>query len=141
MSTRIAALVAVLFALPAADPPPHPTGWKSVEAPIGMLGHRIGTYHSIAGVRDESGKVGDRSLLVDTIDGFRLEQPIDLWIENLPLPKGERCEIHGYETGRWIGMPDEVAKAAGVPLQQAVWQFHFAFIATSVEQPKGLELK
>ncbi len=141
MKTTIALLLAAAFALPHADPPPFPLGWKSVPAPEGMLGYRIGTYLTIEGVRDDSGKTGQRTLAVDTINGFTLPAPVSIWVENVVLPKGERCTLKGYETGRWIGVPDEVVKVGAKDVQQAAWQFRFTFIATSAEKPAGLELK
>lgn len=107
---------------------------------VGTLGYKLGTYLTIGGVRAEEGKVGTHTLLVDTIGGNTLDKPIGIWIENVELPKGERCVLKGYETGSMIGTPDEVLRATGAPQPQAKWQFHFHFIATSVEQPGNLKL-
>ena len=124
-----------------ADKPPFPLGHKTVEPPAGRLGYRIGSYLTIEGTREEDGKVGVNTLRVDTIDGYRLDKPIDIWIDNVTLPSRERCVLKGYETGRWIGVPDEVLRATESPHPQAVWQFQFYFLATSVEQPKSLKIK
>ena len=72
--------------------------------PKGRLGHPLGTYFKIEGVRAEAGKVGTQTLLVDAINGERIDQPIGIWIDNVSsLPKGERCMIKGYESGKMIG--------------------------------------
>ena len=123
-----------------AEAPPFETGFKFLEPPVGLLGYRIGSYLTIEGVRAEEGKVGSRTLLVDKINAFKLEKPLAIWIENLDLPAAKRCVIKGYETGQWIGTPQEVCLAAG-KCPQAAWQFKFYFIATSVAQPVDLQLK
>jgi hypothetical protein len=110
------------------------------DVPKGRLGHPLGTYLTIEGVRAEAGKVGTRTLLVDTVNGKKLDRPIGIWIDNVaPLPKGERCILRGYESGKMIGVPDEVARAENLPLPQAAWQFFRYFIMTSVVQPEGLD--
>ena len=124
-----------------ADPPHKPGESYGVAAPIGRLGYPIGTYLTIEGVRSERGKVGTQSLLVDKIGDYKVPEPFGLWIENLELPEGVRCVLKGYESGQWIGTPDNVLKATGALPQQAAWQFHFHFLATSVEEPKDLKLK
>ncbi len=124
-----------------ADAPPFKPGYGKAETPIGRLGYRIGSYLKIEGVRAELGKVGSQTLLVDTIDGYKLDKPVGIWIENVELPMGDHCVLKGYETGEWIGTPGEVLRATGTLPPQAVWQFHFYFIATSVEQPTGLKIK
>lgn len=110
------------------------------DIPKGRLGHPLGTYLTIEGVRAEAGKVGTRTLLVDTINGKKLDRPIGIWIDNVAsLPKGERCIFRGYESGKMIGVPDEVARAENLPPPQAAWQFCRYFIMTSVVQPEGLD--
>lgn len=103
--------------------PPFKPGYKMVEPPVGTLGYRIGSYLTIEGVRAEQGKAGARTLLVDTISGCKLDEPLTIWIENVALPPGERCVLKGYETGRWIGTPEEVIRATGAAAPQAPWQF------------------
>ena len=104
-----------------------------IGAPMGRLGLRIGTFVRLEGVRATQGKVGDGSLLVDHVDGVALAQPVELWVENLALPKDVRCALSGYETGRWIGLPPEVERAEHLAPRQAGWQLHLTFIATSVQ--------
>lgn len=118
-----------------AVPPPFPTGQKNVAPPVGLLGYPIGSYLTIEGVRAEQGKVGVHTLLVDTINGHKLDKPVGLWIENQELPQGERRVLKGYETGEWIGTPDEVLRATGGPAPQAKWQFGFLFVVIGDEQP------
>jgi hypothetical protein len=110
---------------------------------MGRLGHPIGTYLTISGVRAEpreEGKVGTYTLIVDTVNGFVLDSPIRTPIDNVrALPSGTRCTFRGYESGRWIGVPREVLEATGSRGPQAVWQFFRFFIVVSVEEPPTLE--
>lgn len=119
----------------------HPPQLGSVAIPSGRLGHPLGTYLTIEGVRMEKGKVGTRTLLVDTVNGQKLTEPVGVSIDNVKhpgLPKGTRCVIRGYESGEMIGVPFAVAKAENIPLPQAAWQFRRYFIMTSVIEPKSL---
>jgi hypothetical protein len=111
--------------------------------PRGSLGHRLGKYLTIEGVRAEAdqGKVGVNTLLVDTVNGKKLDTPVGVWVENVhPLPKATRCILRGYESGRMIGVPGEVAEKEHIEPMQARWQFYRYFIVTSVVQPKDLTL-
>jgi hypothetical protein len=114
------------------------------EIPKGRLGHPLGTYLTIEGVRFGVDKIGKakidaHTLLVDTIDGKKLDRPITISIEtSASLPMRERCVFRGYESGRMVGVPDGVARAENLPLPAAVWHFHRYFIITSVVQPEGL---
>jgi len=131
------AILALTLTICFAGPPPFPPNERrEVEAPVGLLGYRIGTYLTIEGVRAEQGKVGVHTLLVEKVGDHTFPKPIAVWVENADLPKGERCIIKGYETGGWIGVPPQVLEATKQPPPQAKWQFHFVFMATSVEQPK-----
>jgi len=140
--TRILIAIALAFtALNAVSAPPQiPDENRRIDAPIGLLGYTIGSYLTIEGVRMEKGKVGVRTLLVDTIGEYKLDKPIPIWVEKCDLPSGERCVLKGYETGRWIGIPDEVGKAEG-KMSQFFFQFDFYFIVTSVVQPQTLKTK
>jgi len=118
---------------PAGDALPEDT------LPAGRLGHPIGTYLQLEGVRAETGKVGDQTLSVERVGERSLSPPSEIWIENLhSLPRGERCVLRGYETGRWIGVPPSVEASGDVESQQAMWQFYRYFIATSVQEPPAL---
>ena len=113
---------------------------RADDIPTGRLGHRLGTYLTIEGVRSEQGKSGSKTLLVDTVNGKTLDTPIDIWVDNVDsLPKAVRCILRGYESGRMIGVPEEVARKEHIPLPQAAWQFFRYFIVTSVVEPKDLK--
>lgn len=107
------------------------------DVPIGWLGHPLGAYLTIEGRRAEGFKTGVRTLLVDTINGTKLDKPIPIWIDNLDLPEGMRCIVKGYETMRMIGDPparEQAAKEAGKSYlpPQAGWQVHCYFVAIKV---------
>jgi hypothetical protein len=143
MNRILIAIVLVLTPVSAQSAPPQiPDEDRWIEAPIGRLGYQIGSYLTIEGVRIEKGhgKVGVRTLLVDTIGEYKLDKPISIWIENCDLPSGERCILKGYEAGKWIGIPDEVGKAEG-KISQFIFQFSFYFTVTSVVQPQTLKTK
>jgi len=115
------------------------------EIPKGKLGHPLGTYLTIEGVRfgvDKIGKakIDSHTLLVDTINGKKLDRPITISIEtSASLPMQERCVFRGYESGRMVGVPFEAARAENIPLPAAVWHFHRYFVITSVVRPEGLD--
>lgn len=97
----------------------------------GQLGHPLGRYLTVEGTMETRGKVGTSTLLVDTVDGRRLDAPVAIWVDNAELHEG-RVVLKGYESGRYIGVPPEVARATGRH-PQAAWQFQRYFIATSAE--------
>ena len=112
--------------------PPHSSAHARDDLRVGALGHDIGTYLTIGGVRSMQGKSGPGTLLVDTVDSQRLDPPTSIWVENVILDEHGRVELKGYESGRYIGIPDEVSSATG-QVAQAAWQFQRYFIATSIE--------
>ena len=115
---------------------------RAEDIPGGKLGHPLGTYLTIEGVRAEEGKVGVNTLLVDTVNGKKLDAPVGIWVENVDaLPKDTRCILRGYESGKMIGLPHEVAEKEKLPLPAAGWQFFRYFIVTSVVEPKDLQKK
>jgi hypothetical protein len=107
----------------------------------GRLGHSLGTYLTIEGIRRTDRKKGsDRSLLVDRINGQDVSPRISIRIENVrALPEGVRCILNGYESGRMIGLPRQVVGAENLPVPQAQWQFYRYFIVTSVVAPPELK--
>ena len=111
------------------------------RSPTGRLGHPIGTYLTIGGVRAERGKGVSNTLLVQTVNGERLREPVGVWIDNLPdLPEATRCVLMGYESGKWIGTPPAVVKAEEMLEGQAPWQFYQYFVVSSVAEPPGLDI-
>jgi len=114
------------------------------EIPEGRLGHPLGKYLEIEGVRAglERGKVGVNTLLVHRIQDKELSEPIGIWIENVDaLPEGTKILLRGYESGKMIGLPHEVAEKENIPLPQAGWQFYRYFLVTSVVTPNDLTIK
>lgn len=120
--------------------PTNDTSEASAVVPRGRLGFQLGTYLTVEGIKAERGKIGDRTLIVDTVNGQKLDKPINVPLEGVtPLPSGVRCAVRGYETGEMIGVPAEAARKEGLPIQQAAWQFFRTFIVTSVVEPKELK--
>lgn len=105
---------------------------------MGLLGRPLGSFLRVGGIRAEQGKVGSRTLVIDRVNQSETSPPVQIWVENLDLPEGERCELSGYETGRWIGLPPGVERAEGLPPHQAAWQFQRYFVVTSVQAPPTL---
>ncbi len=120
---------------------------EAQNVPAGRLGFPLGTYLRVEGVRVEGPKYGGRTLLVDRINGKKLDTPIDIGIENVDsLPKGTRCILRGYETGKMIGTPPAIEEAAREEVKvdtppQAGWKFYRYFIIISVVEPKDLKKK
>jgi hypothetical protein len=79
---------------------------------------------------------------VDRINGRGTSPAIGVWIENVDaLPAGARCVLNGYESGKMIGLPGEVARKENLSDPQACWQFYRYFIVTSVVEPNDLTTK
>ncbi len=116
------------------------------DVPLGSLGHPVGSYLTIEGIRLEGFKTGVSTLRVDTVNGQKLKEPVAIWIDNLDLPRARRCKIKGYETLRMIGKPPAEVKAAeeaggeaGLP--QAGWQVQLYFVSLSVVEPGCLQIR
>lgn len=127
--------------------------------PGGILSDQLGVYRTIEGFRVEGGKVETGTLLVDTVDGKKLDKPISLVVRGavvvdhnlqpagLSLPAKQRCILKGFESGEMIGIPPAVSAAAeeqgwkDVPISQATWRWRPYFAALVVVEPKGLELR
>jgi hypothetical protein len=129
--------------------PPAPGGGKGETIDLrmpGKLGGLLGEYLTIEGVRADIGKVGKKTLIVDTVGGKKLATPIHMWVHNLELPSKKRCVLKGYESGQMIGTPPAVHAAAkeqgrtDVGEAQAAWQWAAHFVVLFVVEPKGLEL-
>lgn len=119
--------------------------------PGGLLGDQLGTYVTIEGVPAEGPKVETGTLLVDTVDGKKLDKPIPLLIHNLHrLPSGQRYVLKGYESGAMIGRPPAEYAAAREQGQDAEalvkqdatgWRWRPYFVVLIAVEPKGLEVR
>ena len=113
---------------------------------------------TIEGVRAEGIKVPTGTLLVDTVNGKKLDRPVPVVVRvqgfnatrfDLPtafvLPPKRRCGLKGFESGEMIGVPSAVRDAAkelgrqDVPMSPVGWQWRPHFVALVVVEPKGLE--
>ncbi|CAN5456161.1 hypothetical protein BH09VER1_BH09VER1_55320 [soil metagenome] len=106
-----------------------------------LLSYPFGTYLKIEGTRVNEGKVGTRTLLVDTINGKKLTNPVFIWVDNTSdLPEAGRVILQGYETGGFAGIPslpkEEAEKWGG---SQIVFGFHHNFIPTTILAPGDLK--
>lgn len=131
--TALCSLLAMAGCTTSHQPPP-----TTYAPPIGKLGNRLGTLLHVEGMRADAGKVGSSTLRVDTVNGTVCDPPCEIWLDNLSLPVGIRCQLSGFESGRWIGIPPEVSQAEGTPQQQAMWQFQVFFVVTSIQGPDSL---
>jgi hypothetical protein len=121
-------LAAISFSLAFGQLPVAP-GHSSTESvklcqPGGILSDQLGVYRTIEGFKVEGGKVETGTLLVDTVDGKKLNELITLLIRdaivvnhnlqpaNLSLPAKQRCVLKGFESGEMIGVPPAVLEAA-----------------------------
>lgn len=152
---------AVLFAITppiAVGQPPGGRVQAKVAAPRprqpgGILRDELGVYLTIEGVRADAGKSETGTLLVDTVDGNKLEKPIAVLIRisgypinRLDLPARKRCVLKGYESGEMIGIAPAIYAAAAeqgrtetdVSSKDFMWRPYF--VALVVAEPKGLEI-
>jgi hypothetical protein len=157
-----ALLIAVGIPLAVGQPPVAPGGAKEIATrsrqPGGYFGD-LGKYLTVEGIRAEGAKVESGTLLVDTVDGRKLDQPVPVVVRaqafdatrfDLPtafvLPARRRCVLKGFESGEMIGVPAAVRDAArelgrdDVPMSAVDWQWRPYFIALIVVEPKGTEL-
>lgn len=107
---------------------------RTGDRPIGSLGFPIGDYLTLEGKRAHGIKTGTQTLLVDAVNGKRLDSPVGIWIDNVDLPPEFRCRLNGYETIRTLGVPPAVEQAAketgkDICLPQAGWQIQLYFVA------------
>ena len=156
-------LAAISFSLAVGQLPVAPgranTESVKLRQPGGILSDQLGVYRTIEGFKLEGGKVETGTLLVDTVDGKKLDEPITLLIRSaivvnhnlqpasFSLPAKQRCILKGFESGEMIGVPPAVSAAAEeqgwkeVPISQAVWRWRTYFVALVVVEPKDLELQ
>ncbi len=117
--------------------------------PTGFLG-TLGTYHTIEGVLYEGdGKLESNTLVVEIVDGKRLDKPIHLLVKNTRIPSKVRCVLKGYELGEMIGRPpaeyDLTKELGGAPNELAkrdatVWRWRPFLVPLIATEPKGLEV-
>ncbi|MDA1055896.1 MAG: hypothetical protein O3C40_36380 [Planctomycetota bacterium] len=115
--------------------------------PTGHLGW-LGTYRTIGGVLyDGGGKVESNTLVVDVVDGKRLDKPIHILVKNTRIPAKVRCVLKGYELGEMIGRPPAeyalTKELGGDPNELAtatVWRWRPYFVPLIATEPKGLEV-
>lgn len=126
--------------------------------PGGLLGNQLGEYRTIEGIGSAGIKVETGTLMVDTVDGKKLEQPIALVIRRavavdhnlqysvFKIPPNQRCILKGFESGEMIGVPPAVSVAAKelgwkqVPMSPTQWRWRPYFVALAVVEPKDLQL-
>ncbi len=83
-----------------------------IKTPVGLLGYRLGKLITIEGYRATGPRRVTHTLMVDTIEGQRLEEPLAIPVEHEQgLPINTRISVRGYETGKWVGTPDEVVNS------------------------------
>lgn len=118
--------------------PPALAHLQNGSVPVGVLGQALGTYLTVEGQRGQGGKGVGFALLVDSVNGKRLKEPVGIALDNLTraLPKGVRITLRGYETGQMIGVAPAVVswqleKGETVLEPQAVWQWHSSFVILS----------
>lgn len=120
-----------------------------LRRPTGHLG-RLGAYRTIEGVLyDGRGKMESNTLVVDVVDGKRLDKPIHILVKNARIPAKIRCVLKGYELGEMIGRPpaeyaltkelgrdpDELARR-----DATAWRWRPYFVPLIATNPLGLEI-
>lgn len=119
--------------------------------PGGLLGDTLGEYLTIEGVpSDGRGKVESNTLLVDRLNGEKLDRPIPTRVRNVRLPAEGRCVLKGYELGEMIGRPPAeyaAAKEQGkdpdelARFDQTAWRWRPYFVVLIAVSPKELEVR
>lgn len=118
------------------------------KQPGGYLSSRLGEYLTIEGVRYEgNGKVESNSLVVDMVNGEKLEKPLVIVVRNIRLPAKTRCVLSGYEDGEMIGIPPAVQEAfkrvgrTDIPMSSKGYQWRPYFVPLSAVQPRDLKIE
>lgn len=145
MKTSILSCLLVPLALFAAgDQPledPFPDKRQDIGKPIGVLGLHFGTFAIVEGQRAIGrGIRGTQHLRITKINGKSLETPVNLWIENVgSLPADTQIVLRGYESGRFVGQPHDVASRENWTPAPALFQFQHYFIVSSIVEPAELK--
>ena len=125
---------------------------RSPKVPGGHFSDQVGTFHTIEGVKYD-GPLDPKTyvLIVDTVDGIKLDLTIGVTIKNVCLPDRVRCILQGYESGQMYGVPPAeyaLVKSGAdfAKLQQEIrnghnyWHWIPHFIALNVVEPQSLEI-
>lgn len=103
----------------------------------GKLGHSLGAFLVISGMKEEKGKVASSNIRVTQVNGIELKESVVMPIGNMrKVPSNTRITVRGYETGKMIGLPGGVGAAEGLMGGSAYYQFYHYFIITSVVEPE-----
>lgn len=153
-----AALCVAMLSMATAQPPGLPKGQNPKgelparpRTPGGQLSDHLGTYHTIEGTRMRPGsmKLEANTLVVDTVDGKKLDKPLYVYVRHVELPADERCVLKGYELGEMIGRPPAeyaAAKERGQdPAELAkrdatIWRWRPYFVVLIAAEPRALEV-
>jgi len=145
--TFVICVPSVVFAQLRAEAAPQQASLQS-QQPGGFLSNRLGAYLTIEGVLyDGNGKVESNSLVVDMVNGKRLEKSVLILVRNVRLPVKERCTLKGYELGEMIGSPPALREAAeeqSVKYEErssAVWRWRPYFVVLIAAKPDGLVIQ
>lgn len=118
------------------------------QQPGGYLSPKLGEYMTIEGVPYAGkGKVEANSMVVDKVNGQKLEQPLTIVVRNVRLPAKTRCVLSGYEDGEMIGVPPAVEVAyrqAGrtdIPMSPKGYQWRPFFVPLAAGQPRDLKIE
>ena len=149
----VTALFAISLAAAGAQRPIVPSDAQAnpvrPRQPGGLLGDSLGTYITIEGVLYDGfqEKVESNTLLVDTVDGKKLAEPIQVLIRNVrPVPAKTRCVFKGYELGEMIGTPPAVRDATEelgqkyVEQSSALWRWRPYFVVLIAVEPGAFQL-
>lgn len=115
--------------------------------PVGTLGIPIGQLVLLEGTRIDGNKYGDRTMKIEKINGKAVTSPMEISINNVHLPKNQRCVIRGYETMYMRGSPPAYEQLAKLkkqpppPQPQMGWQVFCEFVALEAVEPQSLKIE
>jgi hypothetical protein len=115
---------------------------KEVYYPTMSLGHRPGTYLTVEGVSGHEAKGGQPFVVIDTVNGRRLDKSIAIPIRNATIADNARCILKGYETGEMTGEPPAVREAAKeegkeIPPSASAWRWQTHFVVLIAVKPEN----
>jgi len=97
---------------------------------IGLLGKPLGSRTVIAGSWADFAMTANPLTIVE-VDGSTLSNAVAIEIRGVPLRRGTRYKIEGYESGEYYCDPRWVR-----PDAQAYFQWHSFFVATKLIEPE-----